>query len=250
MGQQVKVYRELQFYLGGAKKVEFSINSSGNVEIKDASGNIIGTLNAANRKLIIPSGAVIDASAATGSISLAAGEIDTADLASNAVTTVKITDANVTTAKIADANVTTAKIADNNVTQVKIAAASLDGTIAKVVADSNVIGGVPVLHRIAVPGTGKAAIDVTLTHKERVVDAWIVLTGAGVTGGTVTVGNAANAITDAMAATGSDTAIVRAGTIDDAYHEIAAAGTLRITPAATGADATPCIVYVLAVRVA
>ena len=240
MGQQVKVYRELQFYLGGAKKVEFSVNSSGNVEIKDASGNIIGTLDAASRKLTIPSGAVIDVSAATGSISLAAGEIDTADLASNAVTTVKITDANVTTAKIADANVTTAKIA----------AASLDGTIAKVVADVNVIGGVPVLHRIAVPGTGKAAIDVTLTHKERVVDAWIVLTGAGVTGGTVTVGNAANAITDAMAATGSDTAIVRAGTIDDAYHEIAAAGTLRITPAATDANAAPCTVYVLAVRVA
>ena len=194
MGQQVKVYRELQFYLGGAKKVEFSVNSSGNVEIKDASGNIIGTLDAANRKLTFPSGATLEI----------AGTL----------------------------------------------IASLDGTIAKVVADVNVIGGVPVLHRIAVPGTGKAAIDVTLTHKERVVDAWIVLTGAGVTGGNVTVGNAANAITDAMAATGSDTAIVRAGTIDDAYHEIAAAGTLRITPVATDANAAPCTVYVLAVRVA
>ena len=250
MGQQVKVYRQLQFYLGGAKKVEFSVNSSGNVEIKDVSGNIIGTLDAANRKLIIPSGAVIDVSAAIDSISLAAGEIVAADLASNAVTTVKITDANVTTAKIADANVTTAKIADNNVTQVKIAAASLDGTIAKVVADVNVIGGVPVLHRIAVPGTGKAAIDVTLTHKERVVDAWIVLTGAGVSGGSVTVGNAANAITNAIPTGGSNLAIARAGSINAANHEIVAGGTLRITPAATGADATPCIVYVLAVRVA
>jgi len=112
MGQQVKVYRQLQFYLGGAKKVEFSVNSSGNVEIKDVSGNIIGTLDAANRKLIIPSGAVIDVSAATGSISLAAGEIDTADLASNAVTTIKITDANVTTAKIADAAINADKLAD------------------------------------------------------------------------------------------------------------------------------------------
>ena len=112
MGQQVKVYRELQFYLGGAKKVEFSVNSSGNVEIKDASGNIIGTLDAANRKLIIPSGAVIDVSAAIDSISLAAGEIVAADLASNAVTTIKIADANVTTAKIADAAVNADKLAD------------------------------------------------------------------------------------------------------------------------------------------
>ena len=220
MGQQVKVYRELQFYLGGAKKVEFSVNSSGNVEIKDASGNTIGTLDAANRKLTIPSGAVIDVSAAAGSISLAAGEIATADLASNAVT------------------------------QVKIAEASLDGTIAKVVANANLIGGVPVLHRITVSGTGKAPMDIPLTHKERVIDAWLVLTGTGVTGGSITIGNAGNNITDAMAATGSDMAIVRAGTIDDAYHEIAAGGALRITPAATGDNAAPCIVYVLAVRVA
>jgi len=182
----------------------------GNLVFYDKSMNIIATWDGTNRKLTLPSGAVLDVSGATGSISLAAGEIALAD----------------------------------------IAAASLDGTIAKVVAGSNVIGGIPVLHRVTVPGTGKAAINVTLTHQERVVDAWLVLTGAGVTGGNVTVGNAANAITDAMAATGSDTAIVRAGTIDNAYHEIAAAGTLRITPEATGADAAPCEVYVLAIRVA
>ena len=249
MGQQVKVYRQLQFYLGGAKKVEFSVNSSGNVEIKDVSGNIIGTLDAANRKLIIPSGAVIDVSATIDSISLAAGEIVAADLASNAVTTIKIADANVTAAKLAANAVETAKILDANVTQVKITAASLDGTIAKVVADSNVIGGIPVIHRLTVAAGANANYDITLTHKERVIDAWIVLTGTGVASAIVTIKNTANAITNGMAVSGADTTITRAETIDDTYHEIGAAGTLRIST--SGGSTSPAFVcYVLTVRVA
>jgi len=229
MSQQVKVYRELQFFLGGAKKIAFSVNSSGNVEIKDASGNIIGTLDAVNRKLTLPSGAVLDVSAATGSIVFAAGEIDTADLASNAVTTVKITDANVTQAKIAEA--------------------SLDGTVAKVVAASNVIGGIPVLHRISAAAGDNADHDVILTHKEQVIDAWIVLAGAGVASAVITVKNAINAITDTMAASGADATLVRAATIDDANHEIVAGGTLRVTTSG-GTTAPAFICYVLAVRVA
>ena len=99
MSRQVRVYDKLQFKVGPTDKIGLQLNASGNVEIKDASGNIIATLDAANRKLTFPSGAVLDVSAATGSISFAAGEIATADLASNAVTTVKISDANVTFAK-------------------------------------------------------------------------------------------------------------------------------------------------------
>jgi len=99
MSRQVRVWDKVQFNLGPTEKIAFQVNSSGNVEIKDASGNIIGTLDAANRKLTFPSGAVLDASAATGSISFAAGEVDSADLATNAVTTIKITDANITFAK-------------------------------------------------------------------------------------------------------------------------------------------------------
>ena len=99
MSRQIPVSDKVVFKLGPTEKIAFQINTSGNVEVKDASGNIIATLDAANRKLTFPSGAVLDASAATGSISFAAGEIATADLASDAVTTVKITDANVTFAK-------------------------------------------------------------------------------------------------------------------------------------------------------
>lgn len=136
-----------------------------------------------------------------------------------------------------------------SITQADHVAASLDGTVAKVVAAANVIGGLPVVHQIDLAEGALADTDVTLTHKTRVVDAWIVLRSAGVATTTLTVKNAANAITDAMAASGSDQALVRAASLNDAYWEIAAAGTLRVT-SATGASQPAATVYVLGYRVA
>ncbi len=128
-------------------------------------------------------------------------------------------------------------------------AAILDGTAAKVGANANVIGALPVLHRVDITAGVLGNTDVVLTHKTRVIDAWLVLRGAGVATTTLQVKNGAAAITDAMAASGSDQAVVRAATIDDAAHEIAAAGTLRVT-SATGASQPNATVYVLGVRVA
>lgn len=182
---------------------------SGNLVFYDKSNNIITTWDGTNRKLTFPSGSSLDLSAATGILSLKAGEIDLAD----------------------------------------IAPASLDGTIAKTVADDNVIGGMPVIHRIDITAGTNADTDVTLTHKTRVIDAWLLLRGAGVTSAVLTVKNGANAITDGMAASGSDTALVRASTIDDAYYEIAAGGTLRVTGSG-GAAQPEATVYILGIRVA
>lgn len=58
-------------------------------------------------------------------------------------------------------------------------------------------------------------------------------------------------ITDAMALTGADQTVSRAGTINDAQHEVVAGagGVLRATVAKAGANAA-CTVYVLAVHVA
>ena len=127
--------------------------------------------------------------------------------------------------------------------------AIIAGGEAAVVADDNVIGGIPVIHRIDITAGALGDTDVTLTHKTRVIDAWLILRGAGVATTTLQVKNAANAITDAMAASGSDKALVRAAEIDDAYHEIAAGGTLRVT-SATGATQPEATVYVLGIRVA
>ena len=129
-----------------------------------------------------------------------------------------------------------------------MSAATLDGTVAKVVANNQVIGGIPVIHAITITAGALADTDVVLTHKTRVVDAWLVLRGAGVATTTLQVKNGATAITDAMAASGSDTAVVRCATIDDASYEIAAAGTLRVT-SATGASQPNATVFVLGYRV-
>jgi len=149
---------------------------------------------------------------------------------------------------LGDGTITTAKLAAGAVSEAKITAASLTGLIAAVVANANVIGGIPVLHRINIAAGANADTDVILTHKTRVIDAWLVLTGAGVTSAVLTVKNGATAITDGMAASGSDKALVRCATIDDAQHEIAAGGTLRVTGSA-GATQPAATVYVLGVRV-
>ena len=145
----------------------------------------------------------------------------------------------------------TTEIANSAITQAKIAANSLDGTVAGSVADANVIGAVPVLHRVDVAAGVTGNVDVVLTHKTRVVEVWLVKTSAaGGGGGTIQAKNGANAITDTMSIDVADQTIVRAVTLDDAQHEIAAAGTLRVTRTRTGSSDESCIVYVLGVRVA
>lgn len=130
--------------------------------------------------------------------------------------------------------------------------ASLTGSDVAVVADDNVIGGIPLIYRIDMAGGATANADITVTHKIRVIDAWVVLRGAGTTSDTIQLKNGTtNAITDALDISGSDQAVVRAGTINDAYHEIAAAGILRVTETDGGSSDSPaCTVYVSAIRVA
>ncbi len=130
-----------------------------------------------------------------------------------------------------------------------VADGAMTGTKVSTVANANVVGGIPVLHRIDIAAGALADTDVVLTHKTRVIDAWLVLRGAGVSTTTLQVKNGANAITDAMAASGSDQAVVRCASLNDAYWEIAAGGTLRVT-SATGATQPAATVYVLGVRVA
>jgi len=128
---------------------------------------------------------------------------------------------------------------------------TLTGTVAANVADANVIGGLPQLFRINTAGGATANTDVTVTHKIRVIDAWVVNNAAGTTSDTIQVLNSTSAITNAIDISGGDKTVARAGEIDDAAHEIAAAGTLRITETdGGGSDSPATTVYILAVRVA
>ena len=129
------------------------------------------------------------------------------------------------------------------------ATAGISGTVAKFVSNANPVGGIPVVHRIDLAAGALANTDVVLTHKTRVIDCWLILRGAGVASTTIQVKNTAAAISSLMAASGADQALVRTTSIDDAAHEIAAGGTLRVT-SATGATQPAATVYVLGVRVA
>jgi hypothetical protein len=173
-------------------------------------------------------------------------------IAADAVENSMIADDAVDSDQIADGAIDTAHIGDDQVTEDKIADNALTGTVMGNVADANVIGGVPVLHRVDIAGGAAGDTDVTLTHKERVIDVWAVHTAAGEASDTIQVKNGANAITDAMDWSGVDTVVVRAGQIDDAQHEIAAGGTLRVTTTDDdgGSDVGAGVVYVLALRVA
>jgi len=116
-------------------------------------------------------------------------------------------------------------------------------------ANANVIGSIPVIHRFDLAAGANADNDIVLTHKTRVIDAHLILRGAGVASSVLTVKNGATAISNAMAGSGSDTALVRATTIDDASYDVAAGGTLRVTSSA-GASQPACSVYVLGIRIA
>lgn len=124
----------------------------------------------------------------------------------------------------------------------------VDASKIPVLVTSNVIGLPRLTFMITLAAGALADTDVIMTHKVRVFGVSVILTGAGVASTTITVKNGATAITDAIAASGSQKAKTNAATFDSAQWEIAAAGTLRIT-SATGATQPACVVLVEAVRV-
>lgn len=165
-----------------------------------------------------------------GAATLGAGVVAAANIAANAVETAKILNANVTLAKLAAASVDGSKLTNN--------------------ADANTTGSPDVIHRFDIAAGALAAKDIVLDRKERVIDAWLVLRGAGVANTTLTVETGAGvAISDAMAASGADKALVRCASLDDAQWEIAASGTLRVE-SKTGATQPDATVYVRCVPVA
>lgn len=107
--------------------------------------------------------------------------------------------------------------------------------------------GIPVLFRFELSAGANADNDITLTFPIRVIDVWAHLNGAGVASSVMTVKNGSTAISSALDTSGSDKAVLRTTTIDDAQRDIPAAGTLRATSSA-GATQPAQTVYVLAIR--
>lgn len=204
--------------------------------------------NAAGRALF--AAGVLDT--ATVLAAFAAGSLTEANLLSlipaDAITNAVLLDAVLNGAFQADAG-TRALFADAIWTEAKLAVNSLTGLVAANVANANVIGGIPVLHRVNI-ADASADTDVVLTHKTLITDFWFVNTGVAAHAATDTIQlkNVANAITDAIAKTATVNAIKRASTMDSAQTTIAAGAIMRIT-AVKGLNAA-VTAYVLGVRVA
>lgn len=119
------------------------------------------------------------------------------------------------------------------------------------VADADLVSGTPQAYTIDVPDGVTADIDKVLPKKFRVTDVRVIKkAGAGGASDTITVKNAANPITDAIDINVADKVVKRAGTIDDAYYDIAAGGTLRVTRTKSSAANVACQVVVEGVLVA
>ena len=134
-------------------------------------------------------------------------------------------------------------------------AGTMTGADVANVADDNLVGGVPVVHRLSIANQATGNVDYVLTHKSRVIDVWCVKKAADghASEDTITVQNAGNAITNAMAiGANDDTSVTRCANINDANHEIDAGGTLRIAVVrgTGGGNDTTCEVYVMCLRVA
>jgi hypothetical protein len=129
---------------------------------------------------------------------------------------------------------------------VEVIPAALKGTQVALVANVNVIGGIPVVHRVTASAlTGD--VTVVLTHKTRITDVVCInTTGAGGAGDTIIVKNVATAITDTMDINKADKTITRAATIDDAQWDVAAGANLVVS----GASAVNCEVLIYGIRVA
>lgn len=182
------------------------------------------------------------ADAIDGRVALANGKIDIGD--ANGVAQEVTLSGDITTT---NAGVTA--IGAGKVTQAMDVAASRDGTIVAVNANANVIGSIPVVHRVTI-ADASADTDVVLTHKSRVLRFEFLNTGIGAhaSADTVQLKNVATAITDAVAKTATVNKLVAATTYDPAQVEIAAGAIMRIT--AVKSTNVAGIAYVTVLRVA
>ncbi|MFA5444707.1 MAG: hypothetical protein WC262_07010 [Bacteroidales bacterium] len=252
-----------KMFVGGADGAAAEQTLTGDVTVTNAGVTAIGAKKVGKANLISESADVagnlfvstgsssgIDEVAVSGDATLAAD--GTLTIAAEAVdySKISLTDGSILVGDGDDIGSEAAISGDatmSNLGVLTIADSVLEASNVADVDEDNVVGGIPILFVVDVANTADD-YDVTMTHKVRVVDAWIVCTGvaAHATNDTLQLKNGTNAITDALAKGDTQYATKRFTTIDETYTEIAASGTLRVT----AVKDTNCAakVFVLAVR--
>ena len=82
--------------------------------------------------------------------------------------------------------------------------------------DGKTEGAIPIMITKALAAGAIGNTDIVLEYGIVIMDAFVILTGAGVASCTLTVGTTTAACSQAMAVSGSDKAVVRSATYDDA----------------------------------
>lgn len=142
-----------------------------------------------------------------------------------------------------------ALFADAIWTEAKIALASLSGTVVKVNAAENVVGSIPVYHRMVIPDVGAPTdYSLVLTHKTLVTDWWIQNTGIGAhnTDDTINLKNVAASLSGAVPKTNVVNGLIRPATLVSADCLVTAGNALVVT--ATKTTNIACVVHILGVR--
>ena len=172
-----------------------------------------------------------------------------------ATATIEVIKASYSGGVLASNAIGTSQIAAGAVIESKLvpgsAVAGITGLAAKFVADANVIGGIPVVHTIAV-ADASGNTDVVFTHKTKILKAWFKNKGIAAhnTADTIRLisGTGTNYICAATPKTDVVNAVIDIATLIEAYDTVAAGGTLRI--AAVKDTNAAAEVYILGVRVA
>lgn len=206
------------------------------------------------RVLHMPSpGAGTLASGSVSSAKLAVGAL-AADATGRAVMATDYFDAATVLLKIADGafaadTATRALFADAIWTEAKLALASLTGLVVKVNATENVIGSIPVYHRMTIPDVGAPTdYSLLLTHKTLITNWWIQNTGSAAhnTDDTINLKNVAASLSGAVPKTNVVNGLVRPATLDSSACLVTAGTNLVVT--ATKATQIACVVHILGVR--
>lgn len=175
----------------------------------------------------------------------AAGSVDTTSIKDGTIATADIAAGAVTTAKIAADAIDGTLIADNAVNSEHYTDGSIDQEHHATLAAGAL--GVPLVLYQSFSGAGTTNVfSSNAPRKFQVVDAWFRLTAAGAASETGKWTDGTNDITDAVDLNVADNTVARVGTIDDAYYEIAASGSLDLV-IATGGDG---VAYLMVIPVA
>ena len=120
----------------------------------------------------------------------------------------------------------------------------MDGRLVKAMDDGEDFGFIPVTLKVLTAAGATNTVALTMERKFTLIDVNARnFGGDGTSSDALTIKNGSSAITDAIAMTGADNIIARAGSIDDAQHEIAAGGTLNVVASNGSGGLQTMIVY-------